>query len=100
MLQPHWLGPVQSFGRMPKISAHMPCTTIICKFKIVYYKSLLDSNLRENNYNLGITNESNYYLFYVKKVCESELYSTFQVIYMINIVFLLKFCWQPGYKSI
>ena len=39
--------------------------------------------------------------FTLKLLFDSELYITFQVIYMINIVFLLQFCWQPikGFKT-
>ena len=33
--------------------------------------------------------------FTLRFLFESELYITFQVINMINIVFLLTFCWQP-----
>ena len=34
---------------------------------------------------------TNYYFFALYLLFESELYSTFKVIYMINIVFLLQF---------
>ena len=39
-----------------------------------------------------ITNMNNYYLFYGKIAIWK---CSFQVIYMINIVLLLYFCWQP-----
>ena len=39
-------------------------------------------------------NMLNYYLFYIIFYV-SELYITLQVIYIINICFLLEFCWQP-----
>ena len=35
------------------------------------------------------------FFFTLKLLFESDLFSTFQVIYMINIVFLLQYCWQP-----
>jgi hypothetical protein len=64
---------------------------------IVYYKSFSDINWRENRYNWSMDmflfkqNLTNYYLFTVKLLFQRDLYITFQVIYMINIVFFLNF---------
>ena len=35
------------------------------------------------------------YFCLLELLFQSDLFNTFQIIYMIKIVFLLKFCWQP-----
>ena len=98
------------------------CSVIQWTFVSLPLTGLLsDSNWRENHYNRAcfiqtkfcvwagkgtkfifwIKNMTNYYLFTLKLLFESEMYSTFQVIYMINIVVLLQCCWQPikGYDT-
>ena len=46
----------------------------------------------EQNFDLNNKYELLLYFFTLKLLFESELYSTFQVIYMKSIVFFLQFC--------